>query len=218
MTFRLPKAACAALLLIAGLAGPAAAEAGQSAPRISRAGEPNTAEDIRVLHEFSSCAARRDTARARSVLAMDFRTAAYQRRLLGLADDNRACLASGQLRFSYVLFAGGMAETLLRQDAGAGDLAARVAYDPARPAIRARDESEVMFLCTVRAAPEQVAALLRTDAASDREAELLRELAPQAARCLPEGSRVGLNRVGLRALLALAAHRLSEHNLRTASR
>ncbi|HKR23629.1 MAG TPA: hypothetical protein VJS15_00080 [Allosphingosinicella sp.] len=202
------------MLIGMGLAGTATAQ-----ERTQLGGEPTSPQDIRVLHEFSRCAARQETTRARSILAMDFRSAEYQRRLRGVAYDSSNCLPpGGVLAFSYMLFAGGMAESLLRLQSGADELAARVAYDPARPAIRARDESEMVFLCTVRAAPQQVAALLRTEAASDRETALLGELTEHAGRCLPEGSRMGLNRVGLRALLALAAYRLSEHNLRTASR
>ncbi len=217
MKLRLLKAACAALLIGGGLAGTATAQ--ERAQRTRLGGAPTTAQDIRVLHEFSRCAARQETTRARSVLAMDFRTAEYQRRLRGVAYDSSHCLPpGGVLRFSYFLFAGGMAESLLRLQSGPSELAARVAHDPARPAIRARDDSEMMFLCTVRAAPHQVAALLRTEVASDREAALLGELATHAGRCLADGSRIGLNRVGLRALLALAAYRLSEHNLRTAAR
>lgn len=211
MKLRLVKAACAALLIGAGLAGTATAQ--ERAERTRLGGAPTTAEDIRVLHEFSRCAARRGPTRARSILALDFRTAEYQRRLRGLAYDSSRCLPpGGVLRFSSFLFAGGMAETLLRQQSEAGELVERVAYDPAQPAIRARDDSEMVFLCTVRAAPRQVAALLGTEVASDREAALLGELTTHAGRCLTEGGRIGINRVGLRALLALAAHRLSEHN------
>lgn len=215
MRLRLLKAASAALLIGIGLAGTAAAQ-----ERTRLGGAPTTAADIRVLHGFSRCAAGRAPTRARSILAMDFRTAEYQRRLRGLAYDSSSCLPPrGVLRFSSVLFAGGVAESLLRPQAGAGELALRVAYDPARPAIRARDDSEMVFLCTVRAAPAQVAELLGTEAASDREAALLGELTTHAGRCLTEGSRIGINRVGLRALLALAAFRLSEHNagVRTAA-
>lgn len=218
MKLRLVKAACAALLICAGLAGTAAAQ--ERAQRTRLGGAPTTAEDIRVLHEFSRCAARRGPTRARSILALDFRTAEYQRRLRGIAYDNSSCLPpGGVLRFSNFLFAGGMAESLLRPQSGAGELAAQVAYDPARPAIRARDDSEMVFLCTVRAAPQQVAALLQTDVASDRESALLGELTTHAGRCLTQGSRIAINRVGLRALLALAAWRLSEHNaeVRTAA-
>ena len=55
-------------------------------------GAPTTAADIRVLHGFSRCVAGRAPTRARSILAMDFRTAEYQRRLRGLAYDSSSCL------------------------------------------------------------------------------------------------------------------------------
>ena len=168
MTFRLPKAACAALLLVAG--SPAAAA--ERRARTRSRGAPTTAEDIRILHEF--CALRRapgnQAGRAPSspwisapppisagfaTLPMTIRSACrrraveVQQRPLRRRHGRKPASPAGRARRSP---------------------AAHVAYDPARPAIRARDESEMMFLCTVRAAPAEVAALLR-DRGGERRAE-----------------------------------------------
>jgi hypothetical protein len=76
-----------------------------------------------------------------------------------------------------------------------------------------------MSMCAVRAAPAQVSALLRTQAASREESEALAAIAPHFAQCLGSGNQVRLNRIAARSLLALAAYRLGEHNgwTRTAS-
>ena len=58
---------------------------------------------------------------------------AFDREMLSLARANWGCAPAGTLRFSPVLFAGGMAETLLRARLGGGDLAPLVAFDPAAP-------------------------------------------------------------------------------------
>lgn len=208
MTYRFFQAAAAAMLICAGIAGPVHAARTQ---RTQLADPPNEPADIRALHEFSRCAAHRWEGRARAILAMDYRTEAYRTRIHRFARDQWRCFPNGLLRFGQMLFAGGMAEALLRERLAGGDLAAGVAYDPARPPLQARDQSELMSLCTVRAAPARVAALLRTEAASEPETDALRDLIPQMRECLGGGRSVRVNRVGMRSILALAAYRLAEH-------
>ena len=117
-----------------------------------------------------------------------------------------------RLRFSRLPFAGGMAEALLGSDHGLGDLAARVALDPALPPLRARDELEVMSICVVRAAPGEVASLFATQPASDAENAALRAIMPRAGQCLTAGASLRLNALSMRSMLALAAWRLDQHN------
>jgi hypothetical protein len=105
-----------------------------------------------------------------------------------------------------------MAEALLNANLRQSELAAHVALDPARTPLAARDENELMSLCTVRAAPDQVSALLRSEAASPLEAAALTALVPHVTSCLAAGQRLALNRPFLRAVLVLAAYRLSDHN------
>jgi hypothetical protein len=111
-----------------------------------------------------------------------------------------------------VLFAGGLAENLLRQRGAVADLAPVVALNPARPAVVSRDDTELMALCVVRASPAKVSALLQTAPASEEEGADLRALMPELRSCLTAGSSVSLNRLLGRAILALAAYRLAEHN------
>lgn len=170
-------------------------------------------EDVRVLSDYAQCVARLQAGSARALLAMDYRTEAYQRALRRLAEDSGTdCGPAGSLRFGGVLFTGGLAERLLRDGFQPGDLASHVALDPSRPPVAARDEVELMDICVVRAAPNEVAALLRTVPETPAETAALRAIAPHLAPCLREGVSLNQNRMMLRASLALAAYRLSDYN------
>jgi hypothetical protein len=175
-------------------------------------GAPSSPEDLRILARFSRCVAGRRENVAAAILASDPSTREHHSSARRLAQDNSSCAPSGTLRFSEVLFAGGMAEALLRRRNASADIAARTAHDPNRPPLRARDEAELMSLCTVRAAPSQVEALLASEVASDGEAAAVRALMPQVGQCLTAGVNMRLNRPALRAALALAAYRLVQHN------
>jgi hypothetical protein len=209
--FRFPLAA---ILAVAALGASASASASaRQRPRLVR--DPTTREEVRVLARFSRCVAEHwaNRDRGRALLALDDRTEHYRRELLRLVGANTRCVpAGGRLAFGGVLFAGGLAENLLRRRGAMADLAARVALDPARPAIASRDETELMALCAVRMSPAKVSALLQTAPASDEEGAALRALMPELNNCLRAGGGVTLNRLLGRAILALAAYRLVDHN------
>ena len=195
------------LAAVAACAAPAAARRGPSWDEV------NTPAAIRALHDFAHCVARShfSRVRAREVLGMDYRTREYRDAIIALADEHNGCLQpASRIRFSILLFAGGLAEALLPEHR---DLATLVAYDPARPPVEARDEIEMMSLCAVRGAPAEVAALLATAPASDDEAAARSALMPQLGRCLRAGARTRLNPLEIRALLASAAWRLSQQNV-----
>jgi hypothetical protein len=183
-------------------------------------------EDIRRLHNYARCIAETRPQRVRALLAMDFREAAYREAadrlyrpeprcwpLLGEAQRSRAL----QVRFNQRMFAARMAEALLLSDLGDGALADRVALDPARPSIEARNEEEMMSLCTVRAAPAETAAIFATAPASAEEAVAIRAITPRIAECLVAGATGEFNRPAIRSTLALAAYRLVQHNAATAA-
>ncbi|MBX3562120.1 MAG: hypothetical protein KF780_09950 [Sphingomonas sp.] len=207
----------ASLVAVAGFAAPAlAAQGGETRPPPS-----SSAQDIRSVHNYARCIARERTQRTRDVLAMDFRDGDYQRALrrlydpeprcqeqLGEQERNRGIRAS----FNQRLFAGRMAEALLVSDLDGSDLAGRVALDPSRPSIEARNDEELMSLCTVRAAPAETAAIFATAPASAEEAAAVRAITPHIAGCLPAGSTGEFNRPAIRSMLALAAYRLVQHN------
>jgi hypothetical protein len=193
-------------LVVSAFAAPAAAqrEGGWEAMPPARA--------QRSLHNFAACVAQGESREARGVLAMDYRTPAYDQALRRLLGRGRTCMGVARMGANRRFFAARIAEALLLRDLRSTDLAARVAYDPARPAIQARSQTELMAFCTVRAAPAQVAALFATRPATPEEAAALGALMPQMSQCLAAGASGRFNRAALRSILDLAAYRLSEHN------
>jgi len=189
------------------------AQAQRDPARAMRLGEtPSSPQDLRVLDRFARCVAGRHENAAADLLASNPGTSNYNSSLRRLAQGNWGCLHSGTLRFNEALFAGGLAEALLRRENAHTDIAARTVYDPNRPPLQARDEAELMSLCTVRAAPPQVEALLGSEVGSAEEAAAVRALMPQVGQCLSAGVSMRINRPALRAALALATHRLVRHN------
>ncbi len=200
-------AAAIALLM---LAAPASAQWESFDPDTDT--DATSPEAVRALHRFARCVAERRTTQVRRVLSMDYRTDDYRASLLRLAERHGSCTEVPQLRANGRLFAARLAEALLARRLEGQSLATLVAFDPARGAIAARDESEMMSLCVVRAAPDKVAALFATEPASEAEDLALRALAPHLVECLSAGVTGAFNRPAIRSYLGLAAFRLSEHN------
>lgn len=205
--------------LVAGAFVPQHAAAQTAAQERS---EPSSAADIRGLHDYAQCVATAQPRRARALLAMDYREPEYQEVAFRLYGPEPGCwrhLGDGRgrraadVRFNARMFAARMAERFLRTDLAGSTLAARVAHDPARPAIQARSEDEVMSLCTVRAAPAQVAALFASTPASRDETSAINALTPHIGACLRAGATGEFNRPAIRSMLGLAAYRLVQHNM-----
>lgn len=181
-----------------------------AAPPASAAKPAAATVDIRTVHVFADCMADRYRPGVRRLLALDYRSRAYEHLLDTLTDEGRRCLpfAAGKLESASVLLAGAFAESLLADALAGAPLAQRVAHDPSRPAIAARDDGEYLALCVVRTRPDEVAALLATKPASEAERLAIASIRPQLATCLRAGAAARLNAAGLRAVLALAAYRL----------
>ena len=174
----------------------------------------SSAVDLGTLNVFAGCLADRYERNMRRLLAMDYRTPAYDDALRTLTRMGDRCspFAFGKLRSSRVLVAGAFAEALLPETLNGAGLADRVAYDPAKPAVAARDEGEYLGLCAVRTMPDEVAALLATKPASAGERLAIGKLRPRLGPCVRAGAAARVNSAGLRALLALAAYRLASQD------
>jgi hypothetical protein len=170
-----------------------------------------SAVDIATLHLFAGCMADRYRPGVRRLLALDYRSRAYSHALNTLSVEGSRCLpfAFGRLKSASVLMAGAFAEQLLPDALGGARLADRVAHDPSRSPVAARDEGEYLALCLVRTKPDEVAGLLATKPASDAERLAVAAMRPSLATCLRAGAAARLNAAGLRAVLALAAYRLA---------
>ena len=198
---------------LAWLASPATAQRGASV-QASSTTEAATAEDRQVLLRFSRCVAGRQRAQASALVLANYSPDDYQAALRRLSSSQSGCIPGGRgrLQFGGILFAGDLSEILLAEAAPRGSLAARVALRPGHALFPARDQSEVMSVCVVRAAPAETEALLATEHGSPAEGVAVNALAPHIGPCLAEGAAIRLNRPGLRAMLALAAYRLVRHN------
>jgi len=169
--------------------------------------QPN-ALATQAMHNFGACVVREGTAGPRELLAMDFGTKEYQRKLRSLAKGHGRCAPGSTIGFEGILFSGALAEALIEREVPSDSLAPRLAYDPARAPLAARSAAEEMALCTVLQAPKATAALFETQPATAAETEAMRPIGPVLTECLKKDMKVELNKPGLRSLLALAAYRI----------
>jgi hypothetical protein len=166
---------------------------------------------LRALQIFSQCVARRRPGAARDLLANGYDDSSRPA-LRRIAAWGNGCGPVGNLHVSGLLFAGAMAEAMVEMRTRRTPLERLVAVDPARPAIPARDEAEMMSFCVVGTAPAKVSALLATDGGTPADEAAVRTLFPHLTDCLGRDIRLVTNRPALRALLALAALRLALNN------
>jgi hypothetical protein len=192
-----------ALLAAAAFSSPASAKP-EPAPALAPV-------DLRTLHVFAGCMVDRYRLGVRKLLALDYRSRSYEHLLDTLMGEGSRCLpfAFGKIRSSGVLIAGALAEASLSAALDGSRLAERVAHDPSRPAVAARDDGEYLALCAVRTMPDEIAGLLATKPASEEERRALAAIRPQLGPCLRAGAAARVNAAGLRAILALAAYRLA---------
>lgn len=165
---------------------------------------------VQAIHNYGACVVAQTPQGARAALALDFRTAEYRNKIRAVAEGHvdRCDAAWWRLKFNPTLFAGAMAEALLKTDVGAPQLPQRLAYDPARQEIVARSPLEGMALCTAVRAPDATAALFATDPGSAEESRAIQTLQPMLEDCLKKGAKAALNKPAVRSLLALAAYRV----------
>lgn len=198
--------------LLCGLAFGLASTA--SAAASERTGSKSEPELVRSVQAVGQCLANTRTAEVASLLALDFRERAYRDSMLELAR-TRTCqhhVVSGGWRTGGLMYGGALAEGMLKARDLLPALRAATAYDPARPVLEVRNGGEMVAVCLVRTVPEQVAALLATEAASSDELAKLQSLGATLPSCVPANSKSEFTRESLRALLALAAYRLASHN------
>jgi hypothetical protein len=170
-----------------------------------------SAEAVQQMHRAAQCIVRERTGEVRAILAMDYRTDAYRRRLMNLGGSGNPCFERW-IAMNGVLLAGSLAEELYLRDHRAADPAALVAS--AR--LEERSRTEAMANCVVRRSPAPARAVLDTEAASAAEGTALDALRPAIAACLQGADEARMNRPGLRALIALSLYHAGR--LQTAER
>ena len=168
------------------------------------------AASVRMMHQYGACVVARDERRSLGLLAMDYRTDAYSQALRKLAGRNTECVPpGGQLRFHSVLFAGALAEGLIKENFKGAELAQLLAVDPANSAVAVRSDLEAMALCALTRAPAAGAGLLATAPMRKEESAAMQGFAPQLTQCLRKDLKVTFNRPALRSVLALTAWRIA---------
>lgn len=162
-----------------------------------------------TLQNFGACVADRSPDLSAQTLAEDFRTSTYTSRLRHVTRVNEDCFRgsrrANRLRSANLLVAGSIAERLLERDAAPVNV--QLAHAAARPAPEARSLAEGVALCVVRSTPDDVAALLASDVASESEATAARALGPVISLCNQSGQGIEMSNAALRAILATAAFR-----------
>lgn len=163
---------------------------------------------LAAIHNFGICVADRTPRGPQALFALEPGSAAYAQKLSALAKGHDYCAISSEIKFNGQLFAGALAERLLANSPPAGGLTSALAYDPAKPEIKARNIVEYTGLCLARQKPADVDALFRTEPASPEEKAALGRLAGALPSCVQAGQQMKINGPGLRAIVALAAYRI----------
>lgn len=178
----------------------------------------NDEQSLIALRDMGWCIVGETPWSVREVLAMDYRTPEYSRKVkdLGSGVGGRCIHRASVLSSSGVLFAGSLAEAMLKANVKRKELPKRIAYDPTRQPIEARSPGEEMSLCAALQAPDLTAALLQTQPATREETQAVQQIAPVLSRCLKQGTQVEMNKPAIRAMLALAAWRIVAASKETA--
>ncbi|MBL8656837.1 MAG: hypothetical protein JNJ92_05680 [Altererythrobacter sp.] len=166
-----------------------------------------------ALADFGACVARKQPREAARVLSMDFTSTNYRTglRMLGQSSERDCAYTSfgrGTLRGARLLFAGAVAEALVKTDAA--PLNVRLARQAGRK-IATYAPSDAVAQCLARSLPDQVSALFASRPASEGEAAagapLLAAL-PMCARAVGIANALDLSIPAVRAIVATATFRL----------
>ncbi|HKP35089.1 MAG TPA: hypothetical protein VJT70_09970 [Sphingomicrobium sp.] len=179
---------------------------------LAAAAAGNMPEDVAIqaVHNFGACAVSRTPQGARELLAADYRAPDFQARMRAYLKGHERCIPfNAAIGSREVLFAGSLAEALLKADVKRSQLPQRIAFDPQREVIAARSPAEAMALCTVFEAPQATARLFETEPATPEEDQAVNPLAQVLPKCLRKETQLTLNKPALRSLLALAAYRIA---------
>ncbi|WBO23645.1 hypothetical protein [Sphingomonas abietis] len=186
------------LPLLVGMAG--IALIGAARPIVSFEEPPVDPVAVQVMAVYAQCVVARDPAEARTLLAADYTTDAYKKAVRTFALSHRDCVPrGGKLRFNQIVFAGDMAEAVMkRQGVTAQQIEQKASVD----------HVDTMPRCVIKEKAGDVWALLASKPASRDEQGRLAALQDTQTICAPKDKVVAANPVAMRARLALATYRL----------
>ncbi|MBD3728509.1 MAG: hypothetical protein IE933_02270 [Sphingomonadales bacterium] len=182
-----------------GLATPAAATAKEQPDRY----------DIDYMYRFAQCVVGYTRSGAEKALGEGYDDATYSEALTRLAKGHDRCLGT-RMKISGILLAGSLAEVLLRNDLKQDQLTG--VLKPSDPALLARNSLEYTALCMVLSHPAQTSELLFSAPESKEADALIMDYAQGLPACVADGQQLRVSKLGLRAIIALAAYRIAKQN------
>lgn len=192
--------AITAIATVGGLAGAAIAQKQQL-------GDEDRA--LAALRTYATCAVQHTARGAERVLSMDIESPQYGEAIRSFARGHSYCSPAGsRLKFTGVLFAGDLAEALIRQGYAGQPLAPRFAVAAPEAYLPPHGWGEAIGMCVTRAEPAAVEAVLATAPGSDDEVHALDQTGSSLAGCIPKGKTLKINKPMVRAFYALGAWRL----------
>jgi hypothetical protein len=168
-----------------------------------------------ALATYGKCVAEREPGEARRLLTMDFNSSAYRTSLRRLSDDAmhdcavHAIKPAEKIGFGNLLFAGAIAEGMLRADAT--PLNVRLVRSGAVQ-VKVYAPTDAVAHCLARSLPDAVTVLFASEPESAGEtaaAQPLLQAVPACSRAAGVTSRLELSVSALRAMVATAAYRLT---------
>lgn len=166
--------------------------------------------DIASMYRFSECVVDHTRRGAEAVLTDEHDEEGYAKSLNRLGKGHETCLFAARIKMSGVLFAGSLAEVLLRKDHSQGELAGLLRAP--EPPLEPRDAAEFTGLCMALEHPGETSALLYSAPESAQSDALIVQYAQLLPGCVRQGQQLHINKLGLRAIAALAAYRIADAN------
>ena len=162
-----------------------------------------------VLATYIGCITRNQRGKARRLLELPYLDEAQQRAAREMMIP--ACLnRDARISFRPAHIIGRIAEFLFLEryaEADVGRFAGLTDEAAAAMGLVPRNNAEDLALCTLRADPQAVRALIGTRPDSTEEAAAVRRLVPRLGPCVVEGETLDLNARALRLLLAVGLYR-----------
>lgn len=162
---------------------------------------------------WTTCIADEQTEDVEAMLVLDFEGEEYRKRIGELSETrvSSECFeamprAYRRIKLGGLPFAGGLAEQLLKADNT--PLINRLSMAAIGPAAQTFSYTDAIAMCTVRGAPNLVAALFDSEVNSDNEIAAADALVPVTAYCTAGKRKFEASAFGLRSMLATASYRL----------
>lgn len=164
---------------------------------------------IEKPHRLAACLVRASPNEVRALLDIDPRTPVFGTRLGTLVNGHgQGCKKKAKnMTVGLGVFAGVLAEALLRARFQPDVPVEQLAPNPNRRAIPVRNSSETVAFCTLAKAPSASSKLIATPPGSAAEGRALDGLRPVITSCVPQGRPINAGAPLLRSIISLAAWR-----------